>query len=196
MIHVDPPFDLGETLKGTDDDGNQINSQWEGAVFEFPDVDRTPSPRGGGKNRRSGGTLRAVCVRNIKDGALTVATATYGLVLGFGTTASGTGRKAAGQVAGASLTEGDWAGVGDPELGTTTVAKHDLFWLIIGGAVPVFAEGAGSPIGVGNAVVADAGTDGHVILADASNVVGQILGITLDDIADNAAGLVHLCVNY
>ena len=192
MIHVDPPFDLGETLKGTDDDGNQINSQWEGAVFEFPDVDRTPSLRGG-KSRRSGGTLRAVCVRNIKGSALTVATATYGLVLGFGTTASGTGRKAAGQVAGASLTEGDWAGVGDPELGTTTVADDDLFWLIIGGAVPVYAEGA---IGVGNAVVADAGTDGHAIVADAANIVGGVLGIALDDISDNNAGLVHLCVNY
>ena len=195
MIHVDPPFDLGETLKGTNDAGEQINSQWEGAVFEFPDVDRTPALRGG-KSRRSGGTLRAVCVRNIKGSALTVATATHGLVLGFGTTASGTGRKAAGQVAGASLTEGDWAGVGDPELGTTTVADDDLFWLIICGAVPVYAEGEGSPIGVGSAVVADAGTDGHVIAADAANVVGQILGIALDDIADNAAGLVHLCVNY
>ena len=192
MMHVDPPFDLGETLKGTDDDGNQINSQWEGAVFEFPDVDRTPSLRGG-KSRRSGGTLRAVCVRNIKGSALTVATATYGLVLGFGTTASGTGRKAAGQVAGASLTEGDWAGVGDPELGATTVADDDLFWLIIGGAVPVYAEGA---IGVGNAVVADAGTDGHAIVADAANIVGGVLGIALDDISDDNAGLVHLCVNY
>ena len=192
MIHVDPPFDLGETLKGTDDDGNQINGHWEGAVYEFPDVDRTPALRGG-KNRRSGGTLRAVCVRNIKGSALTVATATYGLVLGFGTTATGTGRSAAGQVAGASLTEGDWAGVGDPELGTTTVADDDLFWLIIGGAVPVYAEGA---IGVGNAVVADAGTDGHAIVADAANIVGGVLGIALDDISDNNAGLVHLCVNY
>ena len=53
MIHVDPPFDLGETLKGTDDDGNLINEQWAGAVFEFPDVDRTPALRGG-KSRRSG----------------------------------------------------------------------------------------------------------------------------------------------
>jgi len=192
MIHVDPPFDLGETLKGTNDAGEQINSQWEGAVFEFPDVDRTPALRGG-KSRRSGGTLRAVCVRNIKGSALTVATATHGLVLGFGTTATGTGRKAAGQVAGASLTEGDWAGVGDPELGTTTVADDDLFWLIIGGAVPVYAEGA---VGVGNAVVADAGTDGHVIVADAANIVGGVLGIALDDIGDDAAGLVHLCVNY
>jgi len=200
MIHVDPPFDLGETLKGTqkivNDDGSVtttvINDHWEGAVFEFPDVDRTPTVRGG-KSRRSGGTLRAVCVRNIKGSALTVATATYGLVLGFGTTATGTGRKAAGQVAGASLTEGDWAGVGDPELGTTTVADDDLFWLIIGGAVPVYAEGA---IGVGNAVVADAGTDGHAIVADAANVVGGVLGIALDDISDDNAGLVHLCVNY
>ena len=200
MIHVDPPFDLGETLKGTqkivNDDGSVtttvINDHWEGAVFEFPDVDRTPTVRGG-KSRRSGGTLRAVCVRNIKGSALTVATATYGLVLGFGTTATGTGRKAAGQVAGASLTEGDWAGVGDPELGTTTVADDDLFWLIIGGAVPVHAEGA---IGVGNAVVADASAEGDVIVADAANVIGGVLGIALDDIADDGTGLVHLCVNY
>ena len=117
----------------------------------------------------------------------------YGLVLGFGTTASGTGRSAAGQTAGASLTEGDWAGVGDPELGTTTVADDDLFWMIIGGAVPVYAEGA---VGVGNAVVADAGTDGHVIVADAANIIGGVLGIALDDISDNNAGLVPLCVNY
>jgi len=194
MIHVDPPFDLGETLKGTDDAGNQINSQWEGAVYEFPDVDRTPALRGG-KSRRSGGTLRAVCVRNISGSALSVATATHGLVLGFvaATTDGTTGRKAATQVSGASLSEGDWAGVGDPELGATTVADDDLFWLIIGGPVNIYAEGA---IGTGVGAVADAGTEGHAIAADAANVIGGLLGIALHDIEDNTVGLVHLCVNY
>ena len=186
-----PPFDLGETLSGTDSDGNLTNAHWCGAVFEFPDVDRTPALRGG-KTRRSGQSLRAVCCRNTKGSALTVATATYGLVLGFDTAASG--RLAAGACAGASLTEGDWAGVGDPELGATTVADDDLFWLIIGGVVPVYAEGSG--IAAGTKVVADAGTDGHVILADAANIVGELLGVAVDAISDNNAGLVHLCVSY
>ena len=202
MLYSDPPFDLGETLKGTqkivNDDGsvttNTINEHWEGAVFEFPDVDRTPTVRGG-KSRRSGGSLRAVCVRNISGGKLSVATATYGLVKGFvaATTDGATGRKAACQVSGASIAEGDWAGVGDPELGATQVEDDDLFWLIIGGPVNIYAEGA---IGTGVAAVADAGTDGHAIAADAANVVGGLLGIALHDIEDDTVGLIHLCVNY
>lgn len=191
MLYKDPPFDLGQTLKGTDDDGNLVNEHWQGAVFEFPDVDRTPAVRGG-KGRRSGGTLRCVCVRNTKGSALTVATATHGLVLGFAK--AGVGRLAATTVDGYSLAEGAWAGIGDPELGATTVADDDLFWLVIGGAVPVYAEGSG--ISAGLRVVADAGTDGHMILADASNIDGELLGIALDDIGDNAAGLVHIAVNY
>ena len=189
MKYVDPPFDLGETLKGTDDDSNLINKHWVGAVFEFPDVDRTPALRGG-KSRRSGQALRAVCCRNTKGSALTVATATYGLVLGFDTAASG--RLAAGACAGASLTEGDWAGVGDPELGATTVADDDLFWLIIGGVVPCYAEGG---IAVGAPVVADAGTDGHVMAATAAHI-GNIMGVAVDAISDNNAGLIHLHVPY
>jgi len=185
-----PPFDLGETLSGTDSDSNLTNIHWIGAVFEFPDVDRTPALRGG-KSRRSGQALRAVCCRNTKGSALTVATATYGLALGFDVDDS-TGRLAAGACAGRSLAENDWAGIGDPELGTTTVADDDLFWLIIGGVVPIYAEGA---IVVGAPVVADALTDGHVMQATAAHI-GNIMGVAVDAIANNAAGLVHLHVPY
>ena len=185
-----PPFDLGETLSGTDSDSNLTNAHWCGAVFEFPDVDRTPNLRGG-KGRRSGQALRAVCVRNTKGSALTVATATYGLALSFDVDSS-TGRLAAGACAGASITEGDWSGIGDPELGTTTVADDDLFWLIIGGVVPIYAEGG---IAVGAPVVADAGTDGHVMAATAAHI-GNIMGVAVDAISDNNAGLVHLHVPY
>ena len=185
-----PPFDLGETLSGTDSDGNLTNLHWIGAVFEFPDVDRTPALRGG-KTRRSGQALRAVCCRNTKGSALTVATATYGLALGFDVDDS-TGRLAAGACAGRSLAENDWSGIGDPELGATTVADDDLFWLIIGGVVPVYAEGG---IAVGAPVVADAGTDGHVMAATAAHI-GNIMGVAVDAISDNNAGLVHLHVPY
>ena len=190
MKYVDPPFDLGETLKGTDDAGALINAHWCGAVFEFPDVDRTPSLRGG-KGRRSGQTLRAVCVRNTKGSALTVATATHGLVLGFDVDSSA-GRLAAGACAGASLTAGDWAGVGDPELGTTTVADDDLFWLIIGGVVSIYVDGNHA---LGEPFVAGAGTDGHTIPATASHI-GNIMGVCVDAISNNNAGLVHLHVPY
>jgi hypothetical protein len=185
-----PPFDLGETLSGTDSDSNLTNAHWCGAVFEFPDVDRTPALRGG-KSRRSGQALRAVCVRNTKGSALTVATATYGLVLSFDVDSSA-GRLAAGACAGASITEGDWSGVGDPELGAITVADDDLFWLIIGGVVPIYAEGG---IAVGAPVVADAGTDGHAMAATAAHI-GNIMGVAVDAISDNNAGLVHLHVPY
>tara|TARA_R110000751_G_scaffold77932_1_gene157076 strand:- start:302 stop:874 length:573 start_codon:yes stop_codon:yes gene_type:complete len=185
-----PPFDLGETLSGTDSDSNLTNAHWCGAVFEFPDVDRTPALRGG-KSRRSGQALRAVCVRNTKGSALTVATATYGLVLSFDVDSSA-GRLAAGACAGASITEGDWSGVGDPELGAITVADDDLFWLIISGVVPIYAEGG---IAVGAPVVADAGTDGHAMAATAAHI-GNIMGVAVDAISDNNAGLVHLHVPY
>ena len=197
MIHVDPPFDLGETLKGTekivDEDGalqtTLINEHWEGAVFEFPDVDRTPSVRGG-KARRNGGRLKAVCVRNVSGGKLSVATATAGKALKFDK--SQTGRKAATSVNGVALdAEDEWCGVGDPELGTTQVEDDDLFWLIIGGVVPVIAEGT---IAVGTAFTADTGGDGHVIASDAANIFN--MGVALDAGSDGNVFLGFIRVLY
>ena len=193
MIHVDPPFDLGETLKGTDDAGALINSHWQGAVYEFPDVDRTPGTPRGGKGRRNGGTIKAVCVRNTKGSALTVATATYGMALSFDVTAAG--RLAATTVKGAALAdEGEWCGVGDPELGTTTVADDDLFWLVIGGVVPLLSE---DTITAGHSFIADAGALGDVIAAAAADVGGhETMGVALDAGADGAVFLAMVDVMY
>ena len=187
MIHVDPPFDLGETLQGTlnEDRVTLINEHWEGAIFSFPDVDRTPSVRGN-KARRSGIPIRAICVRNTFDVQLTVANALGGFCVEFDH--SKAGRKVLSSVTALTNGEDDFAGVGDPELGTTKVEKNDLFWVIIGGVVPVIG---GAATTAGGSLVAAA--SGKVLNADAANV--RPIGIGLDACSgDDAAVLVAVTV--
>tara|TARA_R100001129_G_scaffold135155_1_gene96694 strand:+ start:724 stop:1431 length:708 start_codon:yes stop_codon:yes gene_type:complete len=230
MINVDPPFDLGETLKGSQttvkEDGTTevklINTHWEGAIFDFPDVDRTPSIRGG-KNRRSGRSIRAVCVRNNSDGALTAAS----LALKFDITpsspnAAGTmtasvagddtdtaaewhefGRQVIGRVDGVTNAVNLFCGIGDDQL-TDTVPKHDLFWLIIGG--PVLAKLANTQsvaVGVPLASAASgyladfaSGSDAAVA-AEAVNVVGRALqpsdATNFDGSASGAGDTILIC---
>tara|TARA_B100000519_G_scaffold43249_1_gene33815 strand:- start:606 stop:1181 length:576 start_codon:yes stop_codon:yes gene_type:complete len=187
MIHVDPPFDLGETLKGTqkivNDDNTvtttTINSHWEGAVFHFPDYDRSPSPRGDRK-RRSGRTLKCVCVRNTKGSALTApAGKLHRFDLGQ------TGRAVVGSIddlAGAA----DWCAVVDPELGSNDVEDDDLVWVVVEGIVSLTDSGSG--ISAGDVVAPAA--DGDIASASASSI--EIIGHALDAIGANATGLVSV----
>ena len=192
MIHVDPPFDLGESLKGTqtyvDELGAAqtkiINKHWEGAVFEFPDVDRSPSVRGG-KSRRSGGTIKAVCVRNISGGNLVVKSQ----LCKFATSWSGGGEaNVFGSVDALTSGAGAFCGVGDPEWHgkSTGVADNDLFWVVIGGRVKVEVN-ASENIAVGDLLssgadgeaveYADTSTDDQtgVIVNAAHNIIGRAL---------------------
>jgi hypothetical protein len=131
MKYVDPPFGLGESLSGTDDDSNETNGHWEGAIYEFPDVDASPALRGG-KSRRSGQQIRAMVVRNRSGGNLVVAKKCLKIDL----TPTST-RKFMGAVDGQCSAVNQVGGIGDPELTgtllTTGIADKDLFWLIIGG---------------------------------------------------------------
>ena len=193
MIHVDPPFDLGETLKGTDDDSNLINTHWEGAIYSFPDVDRSVGPRAG-RTRRSGAAIRAVCVRNTSGGALTVAKKALKFDLSVGT------RKVIGTVNGQSSAVNQFGGVGDNEL-TTTVADDDLFWLIVGGPAEVLYKD-GESIAVGDLLITSA-TTGAVIEAVAGsatigmtaaiNVLGRAL--VAEGTTSSTTGLIQVAVN-
>lgn len=195
MIHVDPPFDLGETLKGTDDDGNLINGHWEGAIYHFPDVDRTPSPRGGGKNRRSGQMIKAICVRNTKAGALTAAKKCLKIDL----TPSDT-RKLMGSVDGQCSAVNQVGGVGDNEL-TGDVPQNDLFWLIIGGPAECLVK-ASEDHDVGSLLCSSAtagalalATSGSAAVAVAS-AVNVIARATIDNNSTSAAAVVvNVCSN-
>ena len=219
MIYVDPPFDLGDTLKGTDDDSNLINTHWEGAIFEFPDFDRTGSNIRSGKTRRSGQSIRAVCVRNTSGGSLTVAslalkfdlTPTQSLAVGTGdntqANANIAGRQIIGRVDAVSGGANLWCGIGDDQL-TSAVAANDLFWLVVGG--PVLAKvPASQTIVYGDIVVSAAsgyvaevasGSDAAV-LAEAVNVIGRALqqsdATNFDGSASGAGDLILIqaCVN-
>ena len=193
MINVDPPFDLGETLKGTDDDSNLINTHWEGAIFEFPDVDRSVGPRGS-RTRRSGAVIRAVCVRNTSGGALVVAKKALKFDLSVGT------RKLLGTVNGQGSAVNQFGGVGDNEL-TTSVADDDLFWLIVGGPAEVLYKD-GESIAIGDLLITSA-TAGAVVEAVAgSTTIGMtaainVLGRALDaeGTTSSTTGLIQVSVN-
>ena len=194
MIHVDPPFDLGETLKGTDDAGELINSHWEGAIYHFPDVDRTPSPRGGGKNRRSGQTIKAICVRNTKAGALTAAKKCLAIDL----TPSDT-RKLMGSVDKQCDAVNQVGGVGDNEL-TGDVPQNDLFWLIIAGPAECLVK-TGETHAVGSLLCSSAtagslalATSGSaaVAVASAANVIARA---TVAGTSSATAVVVNVCSN-
>lgn len=199
MIHVDPPFDLGETLKGTDDDSNEINSHWEGAIFSFPDYDRSPSPRGS-KKRRSGATVRAICCRNTSGGNLVVAKK----VVKFDLTPA-TARQLVGSVDGQGSAVNQLCGVGDNELTglelTTGVASKDLFWVVIGGpATVLFKDSENIAIGdlvtssatAGAAIEATSGS-AAIAMASAANILGRAL--EADASTSSASLLIHVSVN-
>ena len=193
MIHVDPPFDLGETLKGTDDDSNLINTHWEGAIYSFPDVARSVGPRGA-RTRRSGAAIRAVCVRNTSGGALTVAKKALKFDLSVGT------RKVIGTVNGQSSAVNQFGGVGDNEL-TTTVADDDLFWCIVGGPAEVlFKDSANIAIGDLLITSSDAGAADEAAAGSATigmtaavNILGRAL--EADSSTSSATLLIQVAVN-
>lgn len=193
MIHVDPPFDLGETLKGTDDDSNLINTHWEGAIYSFPDVDRSVGPRAG-RTRRSGAAIRAVCVRNTSGGALTVAKKALKFDLSVGT------RKVIGTVNGQSSAVNQFGGVGDNEL-TTTVADDDLFWCIVGGPAEVLFKDSAN-ISIGDLLITSSSAGAADEAAAGSAAIGMtaavnILGRALeaDSSTSSATLLIQVAVN-
>ena len=193
MIHVDPPFDLGETLKGTDDDSNLINTHWEGAIYSFPDVDRSVGPRAG-RTRRSGAAIRAVCVRNTSGGALTVAKKALKFDISVGT------RKVIGTVNGQSSAVNQFGGVGDNEL-TTTVADDDLFWCIVGGPAEVLFKDSAN-IAIGDLLITSSSAGAADEAAAGSATVGMtaavnILGRALeaDSSTSSATLLIQVAVN-
>ena len=170
MKYVDPPFGLGESLSGTDDDSNETNGHWEGAIYEFPDVDASPALRGG-KSRRSGQQIRAMVVRNRSGGNLVVAKKCLKIDL----TPTST-RKFMGAVDGQCSAVNQVGGIGDPELTgtllTTGIASLDLFWLIIGGPCEALVKTGESHL-VGSLLCSSATAGSLALATSGSATVGM-----------------------
>jgi hypothetical protein len=158
VIHSEPPFELGQTLRGTDEDGNLINGHHLGTIYTFPSQTMTANLRGG-KARRTGKPIVAVALRNESGGALLpkriarlTRTAGYSLCESADGYAAGTGEQGANTS----------VAFIDEFLPSAGVADDDIFWGIIGGPVTVLTPIAdtdfGSDIAVADLLVSVTGT--------------------------------------
>lgn len=169
---------LGEALKGTDSEGNLINSDKLGLVVEFKTFSQDVRRRGSPTRPSQGISIYAVLLRNTSGGvllpkrmALLSATAGYKPLQEAINYASSRGERNCVLV--------------DPWLPSAGVAANDLFWGIIGGPAIVLTPIAGSAfagdIAVGNHLVATTGTTtgattsgrlGNVTIANATDAQG------------------------
>lgn len=139
MRYVDPPFELGETLTGTDDDGNLINTAWEGAVFAHQDIDRTASKVRTGRGRLSGRQVIAVILRNVSGSAF------LGKRLCQLEQDASNPRDYLGRADGyAAVLRQQGIAVIDPDLDSNGVANNDLFWGIVSGPTTILTGNAGT----------------------------------------------------
>lgn len=135
MQNVVPPFKLGETYKGTDDDGNLLNPHWLGAIYEFP-LNNTTAVRGQ-KKRLTGRNVVAVALRN--ESGLTL----YGKHLARLTRTAGYSLLQSVDGYCDALAEQSLVII-DPGLATNGVADDDIFWGIIGGPTTILTPEAGA----------------------------------------------------
>lgn len=149
-VMAEPPMDLGETLKGTDADGNLINTDKLGQIYYFD----TKSDRSNA-SRVSGKPLGAILLRN--ESGLTLLgkrfgqlsrTAGYGMnhnVNGYSTTLANKGIVLI-----------------DPYLPSTGIADDDIFWGLFSGPalvlLPLVASDHTADIAVNDPLVASTGT--------------------------------------
>jgi hypothetical protein len=155
MFLEDPPMFLGETLKGTDADGNLINAERLGQIFTLP-YGRVASPQvRAAKGRFTGHPITAVLLRNTSGGVL--------LGKRLGQLSRTAGFKPLQEVDGYSTTLANQGVVIiDSQLGSAGVASNDIFWGIIRGPATILTPIAGADfngdIAVGGRLVSSTGT--------------------------------------
>ncbi len=179
-----PPFNLGQTVKGTADDGSTlINPSWLGQVHIFQYETRQAISRGG-KDRKSGRLVYAVATRNRSGIALLPKR-----VVRFDTTA---GYANLGEVKGyCSVFAGAHNAIVDDSLPTAGVADKDIFWAIVQGPVltlvpMVGADFNGTDILVGAKLIASTGVTSQATSA------GRVSNITFSSVT---AGVFDASVN-
>jgi hypothetical protein len=185
MYPLDPPFELGATLSGKDSDGNLINREKLGMMWDFYTV---PVNAQRGKKAFPGGGKRIRCVALRNVSGVTLLGKRLGLV------SKTSGYAGVQEVDGYSATLAVKPVVAiDPFLPATGVADDDIFWGIIGGPVelltPTSGGDFGSNIAIGDALIAAVGAGITNVAAgrvakiqlsgatDATGAVAQIPGI-------------------
>lgn len=130
------PFELGETLKGKDDDGNLINNHVLGKVFIAPVNNNASTTM---QSRLTGRQLKVVAVRNTLGQA-----ALPKLLVQFPTA----GYDAVEVVDGyAALSAQYRCGAVDPYLPSSGCADDDIMWVIVEGVTTCKTPFAGASFG-------------------------------------------------
>lgn len=160
--HV-PPFSLGETLKGTDDDGNLINTHLEGAIYYVPEKVNTASAR------RSGHDKKVMVVRNTYGSALLGKR--YGLLEIDGVEYTGRVNGYAATLAAAH------AVAIDDQLDSNGVAANDLFFVVLEGFHTVLTDNAGT--GFSGNIAAGAALVAATAAGSTTSVAGRVSNVTL-----------------
>lgn len=140
MLYKDPPIELGQTLPGTDADGNLINDSWLGCVFEIPAQPLGSSQIRGSKKRLVGRTVKAVLLRNESGIKL------YGKRLAKLTDTAGYYLLKSVDGYATDLNEVNAVAI-DRYIATTGVADDDIFWGILSGPTVIRLQGAANAAG-------------------------------------------------
>lgn len=174
MKLVTPPFELGETLKGSDADGNLINTDKEGLIYEFPDERKTGNQRGQ-KTLRSNSKVVAVILRNTYGAAL------LGKRLGLRERDASNPWEFAARVNGYSATLRQTGVIAiDEHLPTAGVANNDLFWGVIAGPWTGLTANAGADFP--EDIVAHARLIAGTAAGTTTTAAGRLASVTLSSV--------------
>jgi hypothetical protein len=162
---------MGQTMKGTDADGNLINSFHEGEMYWLPDNRQTANIRGS-KARRSNRPLLGVVCRNTSGITL------LGKRLGIFERDTSNPTDFLGRVNGYSATlRGDGIVAIDDQLNSTGVAANDFFWGILFGLQTILTANAGADF------VGDIAAHSRLVAGTAAgtttSAAGRIANVTL-----------------
>lgn len=178
MDLLDPPMELGETLKGTDSDGNLINTEKLGQRYTFP-ASRVTSNIRGSKGRYTGKPITALLVRNVAGFAvLGKRTVKFRTAAGYDQVEAIDGYCA--------ITADAALAFSDPYLPAAGCADDDLMWVITDGPTTVLtpfeAGGFTKTIAAGDfligATAATTGTSGAGRVSVAGVLTGGSLAAT------------------
>lgn len=217
MLYVDPPFELGETLDGTDSSSNLINKSWLGQRFFHPAQRLTGGIRAS-KTRYTGKGIWAIALRNV-SGAVLYSKRLVQLGTGADSTHEALGFET---VTGYAITLADGPCViVDPFLASgTTVADNDIFWGVLTGRCTVKCPtvnsafngdiAAGAPLvsatlntTTGNTTagcVANVTLPGQTGATQAFSMAANIIGYAVSARTTNETGgvdlLIDACIRY
>lgn len=137
VFREDPPFQLGESFKGTDADSNLINVPWLGTRCAFEHVDYSISGLTAGRSRLTGTSILAIALRNTSGIALRPKRMVMlDVAAGLGNLRNATGYNV--------LLLNGISVLCDPWLPAAGVAANDIFWGIYKGPAIVLTPTVGA----------------------------------------------------